>query len=89
MKKLSKKQEWAIVIVICFVIAGAIGASYYLLTMDEVNVATNNETSSTVTADETELTEIESDLTEIDELDLSELDAINDDLESTDLTELE
>lgn len=88
MSKLSKKQEWAIVITVCFVIAAAIGGSYYLLTMDRVEVATTGEVSTT-TVEETDLDDIDSDLEEIDELDLSELDAINEDLESTDLTDLE
>lgn len=88
MAELSKAKEWSIVVAICFVIAGAIGASYYLLTMDTVNVASTEETN-TVGTNEAELTEIDSDLDEIDDLDLAELDAINEDLDSTDLTELE
>ncbi len=87
MKKLTKKQEWGIVIAVCIVIALVVGVTYYLLTLDSVTMNTTQETNTEVQEGQ-ELKEIESDLESLDDLDFSELDAIEKDLNSTDLSEL-
>lgn len=88
MAKLTKTQEWLIVVAVGVVLLAGIGVTYWFVTKDSSEVNVPSITITEKTEEEKDLSDLEKDLSDLDSLDTSQLDSIEDDLDSIDLTEL-
>ncbi len=84
MAKLSKTQEWLIVVIAGLFLLAGIGVTYWYLTKDNNK---NTEVTQTQKSNEEEndLGSIQADLNEVNELNLSDLEAVQNDLDSVEL----